>query len=161
MKKLSLFLKHLEDSAIVLLIGSLLLISLLQIILRNLSLGGLGFADEAMRNGVLWLAFFGAMRASRLNNSIAINLLAHYHNIRVKRIIHFVVFNFCACVCAIAAYYCWRYIGIEYEGAEEAFLNIPVWFLESVMPFGLSVIALRFISQSTNLPAQNDAPHTT
>jgi TRAP-type C4-dicarboxylate transport system permease small subunit len=150
-------LHFLEDAAIILLISSIVLLSISQIVLRNMQLGGIPFADEAMRNAVLWLAFFGAMRASRLQNAIAINLLVHFHNEKIKKIIHFIVYLSCAAVCLIAAYYSWRFVQIEMEMPEIAFLSIPTWFLEGVIPFGLFVIAIRFITQSNRLPNQHDS----
>lgn len=159
LKPLQKLLHSLEDSMLIILTLGILGVGMTQIIMRNLQLGGINFADELLRNAVLWLAFLGAMRASRLNQSIAINLLAHYHNLSVKRAIHLIVYLSCAAVCGIAAYYCYHYVLIEYEGGDIAFLFVPLWVLQAVIPLSLGVIALRFIIQSIHLPAHHDAPH--
>lgn len=142
------FIHFLEDSALVSLIVGLVLLSLTQIILRNIGVAGFMWADTATRVLVLWLAFFGAMRASRLQNHIAIDLLSHYASLTIQKIIHFFVYISCSIVCSIAAYYCWDFVRDEYEIGMNAFLFVPVWFSEMIIPFGLSVIALRFLLQS-------------
>lgn len=154
-------LHFLEDSALVSLIVTLVFLSLTQIILRNIGVAGFMWAETANRIIVLWLAFFGAMRASRLQNHIAIDLLSHYANLPTQKIIHFIVYMGCSVVCAIAAYYCWDFVLEEYESGMNAFLFVPVWVSEIIIPFGLSVIAVRFLIQSVAYRSTSfDTPHS-
>ena len=141
------FLHFLEDSFLVTLIVSLVLLSLTQIVLRNAGIAGFMWAETAMRVAVLWLAIFGAMRASRMRNHIAMDLLSHYAPLALKKVLHRGVSLACAASCGIAAYYCWDFIVVEYEDGMTAFLNVPVWLTEAIIPFGLSIIALRFFIQ--------------
>ncbi len=147
------FFHFLEDSMLVTLITSLLLLSCTQILLRNLGVSGLMWADTSTRILVLWLAFFGAMRASRLQNHISIDLLSHYGNQTVQKIIHFIVSISSAAICGTASYYCWLFVQIEKEDGAIAFLIVPVWLCEIIIPFGLAIITLRFIFNALTLPA--------
>lgn len=147
MKFIIKFLHFLEDSTLVSLITALLLLSVTQIILRNLGIAGFMWADTALRVAVLWLAIFGAMRASRMRNHIAMDLVSHYASLPIQKFLHRTVSLACAGICAVAAFYCWDFVFDEYTMGDIAFLNIPVWFTESIIPFGLSVIALRFFIQ--------------
>ncbi len=144
MKKTLSFLHFLEDSSLVTLTLTLLLISILQIIFRNMGIAGLMWADSAMRILVLWLAFLGAMRASRLRSHIAMDLVSHYAPIWLQHILHIIVSLSCGSICAIAAYFSWDFVLEEYQSNITAFLNIPVWLTEAIIPLALSIIALRF-----------------
>ncbi|CAA0102759.1 Uncharacterised protein [BD1-7 clade bacterium] len=136
-----------EDGILVSLISSLLLISFTQIVMRNAGIAGFTWAEDASRVIVLWLAMFGAMRASRLRNHIAIDLMTHYGQPWLKRVLHMVVCLFSATVCGFAAWHCLEFVIGEYEFPTEAFLGIPVWACEAIMPFALAVIGMRFLHQ--------------
>jgi hypothetical protein len=45
---------------------------------------------------------------------------------------------------------------LEKEDGTLAFLNVPVWFCEAIIPFALAVIASRFLFNAFNLP-EHDA----
>lgn len=154
--KLLRILHWLEDSLLVTLIISMLLLSVGQIALRNLGFSGFLWAETANRILVLWLAMFGAMRASRLQNHIAIDLLSHYTGPRLHRIIHVITTLFAATICFIAAYYSWQFIQLEIEDGSNAFLKVPAWFCEAIIPFSLTVIALRFLFHSTRPPVSHE-----
>ena len=160
LKTLLKFLHGLEDSVLVALITSLLFISFSQIVLRNTGMAGLTWADSANRVIVLWLALFGAMRASRLRNHIAIDLMSHYGNALVKRIMHILVSIFAAAVSGIAAWYSLEFVIGEYEYPSNAFLNVPTWLCEAVIPFALAVIALRFAHQIFLPPLVSESENT-
>lgn len=150
------FLHFLEDSSLVSLILALLVLSVMQIVLRNLGIAGFMWAETATRVLVLWMAFFGAMRASRIRNHIAIDVVSHYAPLPLQRVLHFIVCISCAVICGIAAYYSWDFVRDEYQSGMIAFLNIPVWLTEAIIPFGLSIITLRFILQCLSLPPTED-----
>ena len=156
LKKTNQFLNYIEDGTIVLLILTLLGISITQIILRNLDLNGILWAETAMRVIVLWLAFLGAMRASRLQNHISINLFQQIQNPAFLLITHRLSQFFSALVCATAAYFSWLFLVIEYQDSQIAFLFFPNWFIESIIPLGLGVISIRFIYQLFS-PINNDS----
>lgn len=155
------FLHFLEDSSLVSLILGLVILSVAQIIMRNVGIAGLMWADNALRIAVLWLAIFGAMRASRIRNHIAMDLISHYASIPLQKVLHIIVSLSCAGVCTIAAYYCWDFVFEEYESGGMAFLNVPVWFTEAIIPFGLSIIALRFFIQTFVFIPAGDEDSTT
>ena len=148
MKTLIKFLHFLEDSCLVSLIVGLVILSVAQIVMRNTGIAGFMWADQASRIAVLWLAIFGAMRASRVRNHIAMDLISHYASPVLQQCFHIIVSLSCAAICSIAAYYCWDFVNEEYSSNNMAFLNVPAWFTEAIIPFGLSIIALRFFIQT-------------
>ena len=144
-----------EDSCLALLLIGLIAMSLLQIAFRNLGLSGFIWFDTATRIMVLWLALLGAMRASRLQNHIAIDLVNHYSNEAIQRILHFITSIASAIVCGTAAWFSYKFVVSEYEFPANAFLNVPTWATESIIPFSLGVISLRFLLFSLKLPEKD------
>jgi TRAP-type C4-dicarboxylate transport system permease small subunit len=136
----------------------MVVLSCAQLLLRNLDLSGLTWSDNALRINVLWLAMFGALRASRVQNHIAINLLGEITSGALKKRIHFIVSLASAVICATAAYYGFLFILLEKEDASMAFLNVPAWLCEAIIPLALSIIALRFIFHALDEPHDHIDP---
>ena len=135
-----------EDGALVLALVSMLVMALTQIVLRNLFDSGFLWAESFLRILVLWIAFLGAMVATRDRNHISIDLLS-----RLLPNAYFVPFQivsllFASLLCAVAAYHSVVFISYEYEDGTIAFAEVPVWLCQSIMPIGFGVMALRFFS---------------
>ena len=71
-------LEKLEDFLLPALFILTLLLSVLQIILRNVFSSGLVWADPLLKIMVLWLGMFGALYATRKRRHIKIDILKHY-----------------------------------------------------------------------------------
>lgn len=156
MQKLFRILHILEDTGLLVILASLVVFSALQIILRNVGVAGFLWAEDASKAMVLWLAFFGAMRASRQQSHISIDLISHYSSKTWQKINHFWVSIASAIICFIAAYYCIIFVYGEYQYTMEAFLNIPTWAIQAIIPFSLSVIGLRLVFHSLTPKPEND-----
>jgi len=146
------FFYTLEDSMLLALVLSLVVLSFSQLVLRNLGVSGMVWSDSALRVNVLWLAMFGALRASRLQNHIAIDLVSRNVPPNLKRGVHFIVSISCSLICTVAAYYSFLFVKLEKEDASIAFLNVPVWVCEAIIPFALAVIATRFLQFALTPP---------
>ncbi len=147
MKALSLAhrgLLKLEDAFLLLLVAAIILLPVLQILSRWLEWQGLLWADQAVRLGVLWLALVGAMIASRNQQHIRIDLFQHADDSRwyqwLQRFIHLCT----AAICAVIAWFSIKLVKDDYQYGSIAFLDLPLWFCEIIIPLAFSVIALRF-----------------
>lgn len=145
-----------EDTAIVLLTIAILAMSCSGIVMRNLNLAGISWTDNAVRIAVLWVAIFGALRASREQNHISIDLIGHYSNQMVQRLVHLIISISSTIICSIGAYYSTIFVISEREMGEFAFLHVPTWLCEAIIPFGLMVMALRFLVHSLTLPTPHE-----
>jgi len=145
-------LNRLEDSVLIALVVSMVVLSFSQLVLRNMGVGGMAWSDVALRVNVLWLAMFGALRASRMQSHIAIDVVTRYVQPSVQNIIHLLVSLGSFAVCSVAAYYSYQFVMLEREDNTMAFLNVPVWLCEAVIPFALAVIAIRFLLNMFNRP---------
>ncbi len=147
----------LEDGTLVCLVVILVGLSVTQIVLRNLGDSGLIWAENALRILVLWIAMFGAMRASREGQHITIDILARYFSGHTQLVICSVALLISALVCFIAAYYSLQLVLLEYEDRSLAFLSMPSWLCESIIPFALLIIACRLLLQSVTMVMQYDS----
>ena len=142
----------LEDSTLVLALVLLILLGMAQIVLRNTGMGSIMWMDSASRILVLWLAFFGAMRASRDQKHIAIDALALYAGPKMRRIMHFFMSVSCAVICGAAAWFSYHFVAAERTFGDIAFLHVPEWLALAIIPFGLAIITLRFVLYSLTPP---------
>lgn len=142
----------LEDGALLLTILLLVSLSLTQIIFRNMDINGMIWLDSANRVLVLWLAMIGALRASRHQQHIAIDILPHYAGPNTRKLLHALVSLCCAAICAIAAWYSLQFVLSERQYGDIAFLNVPFWLCQSVIPASLVLIALRFLLNTLKPP---------
>jgi|SRR5690554_830236 len=145
----------LEDSLLVMLVLTIVAVGAAQIVLRNANIGGLTWIDAAMRVGVLWLAMFGALRASREQKHIVIDLLSHYSKPLFRKITYFIVSISTALICFTAAYYSFIFVAGEKEYGGTAFLNVPEWICVAIIPVSLTLIGIRSISSSLQPPELN------
>lgn len=136
--------ERLEGALLVVLFAAIVLVSVWQILARNLWGGGLGWGDAFARTAVLWLAVIGALTASRADNHIRIDLLTRFLPPRGQAWIGRVTSFVTAAVCAVFAWYAAAFVRIEWEDGLTAFGAVPAWLCEVVMPAGFALIALKY-----------------
>jgi len=135
----------LEDAFLALLLGAMVLLAPLQIFLRVFFDQGLTWADPLIRVLVLWVGLVGAISASRGDRHIAIDVLARALSGRPRAAVGFFVHLFTTGVCAVLAWHSFRFVQSEREYGTPAFLEIPAWVLEVVLPFAFAMIAVRYL----------------
>ncbi len=133
-----------ETGILIALLISLIVMAVVQIIMRNVFSSGLLWADAFVRISVLWLAFVGAMVASRSGRHIVIDAFFQTLNEKTQQIVQRITDIFSAVVCFVASYYSVEFVKYEYENAGLAFANIPNWFCQSIIPFAFLIIGVRY-----------------
>ena len=144
LRRIVAFLHRAEDAALALLLGAMVVLAPLQIFLRLFFDAGLPWADPMIRVLVLWVGLFGAISASRGDRHITIDVLPRLLPDRARAGLAVLIHIFTVWVCALLAWHSGRFVESEREFGGDAFLGIPAWALESVMPFAFAVIALRY-----------------
>jgi len=134
-----------EDGLIVLIVLMMVALAVAQIVLRNLAGTSLVWADPLLRNAVLWIGLLGAMIASRKDEHIRIDLAANFLPERLLPWITGLVDLFTAGICLLTAWYGLGFVIEERQFGGAAFAGIPSWLLQSVIPLGFGVIALRYL----------------
>jgi len=140
--------RFVESAALVVLLGSMILLSVSQIVLRQLFDGSLVWADELIKIIVLWLAMVGSIAAARDNRHIRIDLLSHVLPTRMVMLARVVVDLFAAVVCGIIAWQAWRYLQLEIEFGETVLVSKPAWVAHIIVPAAFLIICYRFLIDS-------------
>ena len=138
-------LEKLEDILLPLLFILTLLLAVLQIILRNVFSSGLVWADPLLKVMVLWLGMLGALYATRKRRHIKIDILRHYLKPGLRKLTGQLVYLISGVICLLCSYFSFTFLILEYNDGTSAFMDIPAWMLESIIPFALFIMALRFI----------------
>jgi TRAP-type C4-dicarboxylate transport system permease small subunit len=136
-----------------LLIGMLALMVVLaaaQILLRNVFDTSIFGADQLLRLLVLWVAFLGAVAASREGRHIHVDAVARWLPGRIKPAVAALTDMFTLAVCLVLAWQALRFMQSARESGEMAFGSLPVWAAESILPLGFTLIALRYALRFTH-----------
>jgi C4-dicarboxylate transporter DctQ subunit len=142
-----------ENFALIILLGTMIGVSVFQIINRQL-LGGsfsLGWADELVKMIVLWLAMVGSIAACRDNKHIRIDLITHILSGTIVSWIKVVVDLFAAAVCAVIAWQAWRFINEERTWGDIFLGDIPLWIAHAIVPLAFALVSYRFLVRVLSL----------
>lgn len=145
----------LEDLILLLLVAAIISLPVIQILSRLLDWQGLLWADQAARLCVLWLALTGAMIASRKQQHIRIDLLQHFSNRPWSAVINRLTHLATALICGVIAWYSAGLVYTDYQYGSRAFLELPLWLCEIIIPVAFTSISLRFgVAALTAKPIQ-------
>jgi len=119
----------------------------LQVILRNAFQSGLFAADLLLRQGMLWLGLAGASLASRgesrhIEIDILSRLIAPPWDRRARRLADL----FAGGACLLLARASLLFVAEEWSAASRIAGAIPAWALQSILPLGFLLMALRFLA---------------
>lgn len=134
-----------ENSMLVLLLTTMILLASGQIILRNFFDSGFVWADELLRILLLWTAMFGAVAASRANRQIAIDVLSRFLPGRLNRLAMALVQLFTAAVSGLIAWHSYRFVNDSRMFEDLLLGDWPAWVFQSVIPIGFALIAYRYL----------------
>ncbi|MCK5697384.1 MAG: TRAP transporter small permease subunit [Gammaproteobacteria bacterium] len=137
-----------ESLLLVALFLTMLIISVIQIILRNIFDMGIVWGDTFLRISVLWLGLMGALVASRNNNHISMNLGQKYLSDKNQNNVKIIIYFFTSGICFIISWFGGNLVLMEYEEAGLAFANIPIWITVLIIPIAFIIMGLRYLAFS-------------
>ena len=136
-----------ENTALIVLLGTMIGVAVFQIVNRQI-LGGmftLAWADELVRMIVLWLAMVGSIAACRDNKHIRIDLITHILSGSVITWIKILVDLFAAGVCAMIGWQAWRLIQEEMSWGDTVLGNVPLWLMHAIVPLAFALVSYQFL----------------
>ena len=122
-----------------------LFLAVLQIIMRNVFSSGIVWAEPLLKIMVLWLGMFGALYATRKRRHIKIDILNHFLKPTLRKLTHQFVYLVSGLICLLCSYFSMTFLLLEFEDGAKAFMQVPAWLVESIIPVALFIMALRFI----------------
>ncbi len=147
-KQIDRLLGKFEAVGLTLILSVMIGLTFLQVILRNVFSGGILWADLLVRQLVLWAGFLGASLAVREHKHISIDFLPHFLPDSWEKPIRAFTHLAAAAVSAFLARAAFDFVRFEQEGGSVLFLDIPVWWFQTILPYGFCVIAVRFLIQA-------------
>lgn len=150
-------LHRIEDSVLVLILLSMIVLAGIDILARLLVGGGITWVPPLLRVLVLWVGLLGALLATRSREHISIDLVNRLASPAVSRVLSAITLLFAAVVCGLVGWHSALFVELAYEFGDVAFARLPAWPLQLVIPFSFGLMALRFAIQSAqaafgNLP---------
>jgi TRAP-type C4-dicarboxylate transport system permease small subunit len=138
----------------------MVVLSGLQIVLRNLLDSGLLWIDPLLRHLVLLLAFSGAILATGAKRHIQINALGRLLTGTASRSVGALIAVAAGGICLKIAHGGLRFLNDEVELGGTVFLGLPSWALVGVLPTAFLILAFRFVYLAY-AEAAGEAPHVT
>lgn len=134
----------LENAALVILLGAMMLLAVAQIALRFVNISFV-WADELVKLLVLWIALVASIAASRSNRHLRIDLLSHFVADKYARFPRIVVDAFAAFICGVLAWHSMRYVQLTIESGDTVLTNLPAWTAYFLLPLSLILMSYRFL----------------
>lgn len=133
-----------ENALLITMLALMVSLAAAQIMLRNFLDMSIFGADQMLRLLVLWVAFLGAVTASREGKHIHVDAIARWLPARVKAGVAALTDIFTFCVCLVLTWQALRFLQSARESGEMAFGSLPVWVAGSILPLAFTLIALRY-----------------
>lgn len=133
-----------EDSLLVVILSSMIILAVYQIISRNLFSEGIVWIDPLLRTLVLWVGLVGAVVATRTDHHIKIDVFAKYLPSKLLPYVQRMVYLFTLLICLLIAWHAARFVFSEYEYGTTAFSSVPAWLTAVIIPVSFLLIALRY-----------------
>jgi TRAP-type C4-dicarboxylate transport system permease small subunit len=150
-----------EQTLLVILLSSMIFVAFSQIVLRNLFATGLTWGDALVRNLVLWVGFIGAALATKEGSHINIDVVSQWMPSLGKTVITGITHLFSFLICGLMTFASLKFIKNEVQMANVAFLGIPSWIPEIILPITFILMAFRFGLRSIQSFFINSKIHNT
>jgi TRAP-type C4-dicarboxylate transport system permease small subunit len=133
-----------ENALLIAMLALMVALAAGQIVFRNFFDTSILGADQMLRLLVLWVAFLGAVAASREGKHIHVDAIARWLPDKVKSGVVALTDLFTLSVCLILAWQALRFIQSAQGSGEMAFGSLPVWVAACILPLAFTLIALRY-----------------
>ncbi len=138
------FINFIEDSLLVLILSSMIILAVYQIFSRNLLSEGVVWIDPLLRTLVLWVGLTGAVVATRTDKHIKIDVFSKYLPKKFLPFIQRSVYLYTLLVCLLISWHATRFVLSEYEYGTIAFSGVPAWITAIIIPVSFCLIAVRY-----------------
>jgi len=134
-----------EKTFIVFILIGMVVLSCLQIVLRNVFASGIPSSDIVLRHLTLGLAFVGASMATREEKHLRIDVIPRMISGQWGKLISLLTYTISMLVCLIFTKAGWNFVALEQQSETLFVLNIPLWVAKLTIPGGFLLIAFRMV----------------
>ena len=133
-----------ENTVLVLLLITMIVLAVGQIFLRIFFSIGFVWADELVSLTVLWVAIVASVAAARSDRHLRIDAVSNFVTEKYARYPRIIVDSFAAGMCLFLAWHAFRYIRLLQEYEDVVLTNIPAWIAFAIIPVSFALMAYRF-----------------
>ena len=143
-----------EQFLVAILLTTMILVAFSQIVLRNFFSTGIDWGDALVRYLVVWVGFVGAAIATKESKHITIDVFSRlFHgagNVAIQAVSSF----FSAVICGLLTLAGVKFISFESMMGTTAFLSLPAWVPELIIPASFGLMTLRYTLRFLNETAK-------
>jgi C4-dicarboxylate transporter DctQ subunit len=143
-------LSSVEKTLVVFILFSMVALTCLQIVLRNIFAVGIPSSDIVLRHMTLGLAFLGASMATKEGKHLRIDVFPKMLSRRWRNLISLLTYAISILVCLILSRAGWNFVALEQQSETVFAFNIPLWVAKLIIPCGFLLIAFRFVLKMIN-----------
>lgn len=134
-----------ENTVLVLLLTTMILLAVGQIVLRVFFSIGFVWADELISLTVLWIAIVASVAAARSDRHLRIDALSNFVAEKYARFPRIIVDGFAAGMCLFLGWHAFRYIQLLREFEDVVLTDVPAWIAFAIIPISFVLMAYRFL----------------
>lgn len=149
LERLDSFLNGLEGRLLVALLSVMVILSFVQVFLRNAFSESFLWGDILLRHLVLWVGFIGAALATSNDRHINIDALTRFLPSRLKHWSKVLTNVFAAVVCYFLSRAGVTFVKNEIDAAGTLYESIPSWYSEIIIPVGFGLLAFHFLVRAS------------
>lgn len=138
-------LNKVEGGLLVFFLSVMVLLSFLQVVMRNALGEGILWADVLLRHLVLWVAFLGASLAVSHQRHISIDALTRLMPARWQLVVRAGTNLFAAAMCFVLFDASRSFLEYEIEDGRILIFDIPEWYSQLIIPVGFALLAFHFL----------------
>ena len=140
------WLDRLEEWIVVFMLAAMTLVTFVQVVLRYVFNGGFTWALELTTVCFAVMIFVGISYGVRVGAHIGVDALVKLLPSGRRRAVSILAVLLCLAYAGIVLVGSYEYVGKMKEvGIELEDMPIPLWIVRAVMPFGYTLLALRFL----------------
>jgi len=145
LKQLNEVLGRVEKFLIVVMLSAMILLAFLQIVLRNAFSTGISWSDSLVRYLVLWVGFIGASLATKEEKHITIEVFSRWFSGTKALYVKMFSQLISVIICSLLTFAGWTFVHNEAGMGGVAFLRLPIWIPEMIIPITFALMTLRFL----------------
>ena len=137
-----------EDGLLMLILVSMIVLSFIQILLRNVFSIGLIWVEPLVRQMLLWVTLMGAVVATRDHNHMTVDAIWRFLPPgRIKFGAGFICDTFATLICALLTYSTFLVFKMEFDVPQggDIMPGLPLWGSLLTLPLAFAIMTLRFV----------------
>lgn len=134
-----------EGALLIVLLSIMVVLSFVQVVLRNLFSESLLWGEIFLRHMVLWIGFLGAARATGEGRHITIDAFTRFLSPRMKLVARILTNAFAVTICFFLMKASLKFLADEVESGSTLHGDIPSWYSQIIIPVGFTLIIIHFL----------------